>query len=218
MGVFYHPSPLLLLFVADLFLFLFTQLTARFPTRPNPTYLVTQVYDGDSFQVDNLWQIRLTNVDAPEAQLCLAQDSKVHLERLIGGKRVAIKGAMTDDFGRLLSQVYLGSTLINESMIRSGLTRYTSGDFPHQERLMKLSADNKAKKIGLYSSTCLQTVNPRDPKCNIKGNVKDGHKIYFYPGCGNYSNVELSLDQGDRWFCTQGEARAAGFTKSLNCH
>ncbi len=49
------------------------------------------------------------------------------------------------------------------------------------------------------------------PECIIKGNVnRKGERIYFRPGQLDYSRIDMSKP-GKRWFCTEGEAEAAGW-------
>ncbi len=51
--------------------------------------------------------------------------------------------------------------------------------------------------------------------CNIKGNIsKDGERIYHVPGQGNYEQTRISVDKGERWFCSEDEAIAAGWRKA----
>lgn len=202
----------------DLFIFLYTQLFNRFPTRYNPTYLVTEVKDGDSFVVDNLFHIRLTNIDAPDQHECLYQESKDFLTNLILNKRVRITSDAPSPDGRVLSQVYLDDKYINLEMIKSSLAIYTSGSYPDYEILKQVNADNKSKKIGIFQEQCLQTTNPSNPKCVVKGNLKEGHRIYTVPGCRSYNTTEMRPTEGDRWFCTESEAIKAGFIKANNCN
>ena len=42
-------------------------------------------------------------------------------------------------------------------------------------------------------------------------------KIYHYPGCSEYEQTVVELDIGEQWFCSEEEARKAGFTKSEHC-
>lgn len=53
--------------------------------------------------------------------------------------------------------------------------------------------------------------------CVIKGNISSGGKIYHLPGCGSYNNTIIVESDGERWFCTEEEAIAAGWRKALNC-
>jgi hypothetical protein len=54
------------------------------------------------------------------------------------------------------------------------------------------------------------------PTCLIKGNVNfnDGEKIYHLPGQVYYNETVIDPRYGERWFCTEDEARAAGWRKS----
>ena len=48
--------------------------------------------------------------------------------------------------------------------------------------------------------------------CNIKGNVsqKTGERIYHLPGQRYYRDTVVSFRRGERWFCSEAEARQAG--------
>ena len=52
--------------------------------------------------------------------------------------------------------------------------------------------------------------------CNIKGNVSinTGERIYHVPGQTYYVETKISPSYGERWFCTEAEAQAAGWRKS----
>ena len=49
-------------------------------------------------------------------------------------------------------------------------------------------------------------------KCRIKGNINaQGQKIYHLPGGTNYERTRINEATGERWFCSEDEARAAGW-------
>lgn len=51
--------------------------------------------------------------------------------------------------------------------------------------------------------------------CRIKGNINSkGEKIYHLPGQRNYDITVITPSRGERWFCTEQEAVAAGWRKS----
>ncbi|WP_244494657.1 succinoglycan biosynthesis protein exoi [Ensifer sp. Root127] len=62
-------------------------------------------------------------------------------------------------------------------------------------------------------SKLLSTV---DPGCTIKGNVSinTGERIYHVPGQTFYSKTVINSRYGERWFCSEAEARAAGWRKA----
>lgn len=57
---------------------------------------------------------------------------------------------------------------------------------------------------------------PASGECNIKGNVSmdDGDRIYHVPGQRYYAETVINARHGERWFCSEAEARAAGWRKS----
>ena len=52
--------------------------------------------------------------------------------------------------------------------------------------------------------------------CRIKGNVSinSGRRIYHVPGQEFYSRTRIRPEYGERWFCTEADARAAGWQKA----
>jgi len=63
------------------------------------------------------------------------------------------------------------------------------------------------------------TLVPRavyDPSCNIKGNISigSGQRIFHVPGQEYYNATIIRTQYGERWFCTEAEAREAGWRKA----
>ncbi len=51
--------------------------------------------------------------------------------------------------------------------------------------------------------------------CNIKGNIGRRHaRIYHVPGGQYYARTRIDPAKGERWFCSEAEARAAGWRRS----
>lgn len=51
--------------------------------------------------------------------------------------------------------------------------------------------------------------------CNIKGNISaKGARIYHVLGQKYYSRTKISVGKGERWFCSEAEARQAGWRKA----
>jgi hypothetical protein len=49
-------------------------------------------------------------------------------------------------------------------------------------------------------------------QCRIKGKIGDaGDRIYHLPSGGRYERTDIDPAKGERWFCTEAEARAAGW-------
>jgi hypothetical protein len=52
--------------------------------------------------------------------------------------------------------------------------------------------------------------------CGIKGNISTnmGERIYHLPGQKYYFATRINWLRGERWFCSESDARAAGWRKS----
>ena len=52
--------------------------------------------------------------------------------------------------------------------------------------------------------------------CNIKGNIShnSGKRIYHMPGDRDYERTRISTSRGERYFCSEVEARAAGWRRA----
>jgi hypothetical protein len=68
---------------------------------------------------------------------------------------------------------------------------------------------------GVVTLTTTLSFAQEGTRCNIKGNVNTrGEKIYHVPGQRYYNQTRISASHGERWFCSEEEARAAGWRKS----
>lgn len=54
------------------------------------------------------------------------------------------------------------------------------------------------------------------PGCEVKGNISinSGERIYHVPGQRYYNDTIIRREYGERWFCSEAEARAAGWRRS----
>jgi len=51
--------------------------------------------------------------------------------------------------------------------------------------------------------------------CNVKGNIStSGERIYHVLGQEYYSATHINLLRGERWFCSEGAAREAGWRRA----
>lgn len=67
--------------------------------------------------------------------------------------------------------------------------------------------------LNLKGLTTLETF--RTWQCEIKGNISaSGERIYHMPGQKYYSRTRISPSRGERWFCSEEEARATGWRRS----
>jgi len=76
--------------------------------------------------------------------------------------------------------------------------------------VVALQIDRCQPATGLFSSS-----DGGEGKCVIKGNISlDGERIYHVPGGEWYDETRIDRMEGERWFCSEEEARRAGWRKS----
>ena len=57
--------------------------------------------------------------------------------------------------------------------------------------------------------------DPPSEGCAIKGNISgDGERIYHLPGQRYYDVTRINRSKGERWFCSEDQARDAGWRAS----
>lgn len=180
---------------------------------------VIGVIDGDTLVLEGKVRLRLRHLDAPELDLCGGPEAKQQLEDLVAGKSVDIAEKILDQRGRAMSLIYVGNTLINREMLKSGWARYHHDQSAVAADLKAVADAAKAESLGIFGPKCRQTENPDRPDCVIKGNLNDvtGEKKYYLPGCVQYNTTIIEKDMGEQWFCSEKEALAAGYVKSLAC-
>jgi micrococcal nuclease len=122
------------------------------------------VFDGDTFELENGDVIRLIGIDAPELTEPGGEIARDYLSRLILGRQVALVAGLEerDDYERLLRYVYIEDTCVNEEMIRNGYAeaRYISKNDPNWSYYIQLEMEAEKRKVGLWDSRIFQ------PRCN----------------------------------------------------
>lgn len=183
--------------------------------------VVTEVHDGDTFTLKNGDRIRLLGIDAPELGNCGATESTKFLESMVLGKSVKITEERKDTYGRTMGLVFVGttkSTLVNEQMLKAGLARANYDPNSRSEDLKDAYNKAKSEEIGIFSDLC-KNPKPTNKNCVIKGNINQdtGEKLYHLPTCRHYNQIVLEADRGEKYFCTESEAKKAGFTLAPDC-
>jgi len=192
-----------------------------------------RVIDGDTLEVAGT-RVRLFGIDAPEMdQSCASANgdwscgrwARDELVRLIGQRRVTCRGDTRDRYDRLVAVCDAGQGDLAAALVRGGAAlayREYSLDYVAVERLAQ------ADRRGLWQEGGQGMVRPGDFRanrrgenpaaaptgCAIKGNISSNGRIYHLPGQRDYDRTRIDLDQGERWFCTEDEARAAGWRRA----
>ncbi|MGU3339028.1 thermonuclease family protein [Methylobacterium mesophilicum] len=198
------------------------------------------VTDGDTVVIRGT-RIRLHGIDAPEsAQVCEDATSKEYrcgqaaalaLSDRIGEANISCEPKDTDRYGRSVAVCRKGGEDLNAWMVAQGhalaFRRY-SADYLGQEaeaRTRKRGiwagtfedpADWRRRRRGGHGETQSGTEMPRATNeamtCTIKGNISSsGERIYHLPESRNYARVVIDEKAGERMFCSEAEAKAAGW-------
>ena len=214
-----------------------------FPDGTTPATVI-RVVDGDTIEVEidgETRKVRYIGIDTPETVDprrpvgCFGEEASAANEALVEGRIVGLEEDVsdTDSFGRLLRYVWLNSQeMINAMLVREGYAQASAypPDVRYQELFNGLEAEARSAERGLWGPVCLETSSPPSgspaagacaysgtSEAVIKGNIStsSGEKIYHVPGGGFYEQTVIDEAAGERWFCTQSEAVAAGWRFSL---
>ena len=124
---------------------------------PASSCLVSRVSDGDSFRCADGRRVRLIGMDSPESgQQPFGASARAALLQLLPiGSSVRLEPdvAPSDQYGRSLAYVWVGSTLVNEAMVREGwAVLYTvPPNVKYAERLAAAQDEARARGTGLWS-------------------------------------------------------------------
>lgn len=213
----------------------FLALTAAQPLLAGPSGSV-HVVDGDTFDVGGT-RVRLHGIDAPEAeQMCggdgvpmwacgawVSDEVRVRYE----GRVARCEQRDTDRYGRVVATCVIDGEDVGRALVRDGLA------FAYRRYGMDYDLDEKGAAVqerglhgaGVQSPAAFRAaaragaaqVNAASAPagCVIKGNLsRDGKRIYHLPGQQYYDDTRISLSKGERWFCSEAEAEAAGWRKA----
>lgn len=124
---------------------------------PASSCTVSRVSDGDSFHCRDGRRVRLIGMDSPESQQHpLGATARAALLKLLPvGSIVRLEPdvAQRDQYGRSLAYVWVGSTLVNEAMVRDGWAAlYTvPPNVKYAERLEAAQNEARARGTGLWA-------------------------------------------------------------------
>ena len=185
-----------------------------------------RVIDGDTLRI-GATQIRLHGIDAPEAaQTCTSAEGGVFacgsvateaLAALVGNASVACTPVDVDRYGRTVARCAVAGRDLGRGMVAAGYaTAYRSFSTAY------VPAEDDARRAGrgLWAAqmpdpaafrAARATGSAAQPSCAIKGNIGSGGRIYHMPGQDHYAATRISTAKGERWFCSEAEARAAGW-------
>jgi endonuclease YncB( thermonuclease family) len=161
----------------------------------------------------------------------------------IGRQVVECRPKDEDRFGRVVAVCGVGGEDINAWMVAQGWAlayRYYSRDYVSQERSASKARlgmwqgefeppwdwrHKNPQPPAQRSGQPARFVEPpavmggkdlagANKDCAIKGNISARGRFYHMPGDEFYAKTGINLAKGERWFCTEAEAQAAGWRRA----
>ncbi len=193
-----------------------------------------RVVDGDTLEVAGE-RIRLYAIDAPEKDQTCSLDGRAwacgiaawgDLVQFTAGKEVVCEPRDTDRYGRTVAACTVDGTDLGDWLVRNG---WAIAYYLYSYEYTRAEHHAKTNRLGLWAGEFVfpwdwrrgerlqaEAANDDAPAdCLIKGNVSNsGERIYHVPGGAYYDHTKISPAKGERWFCSETEALAAGWRKS----
>jgi endonuclease YncB( thermonuclease family) len=173
--------------------------------------------------------LRLSGIEAPERdQRCSLPGNRRQrcsdaatdaLARNVRGASVRCEISGSDDAGRPLATCYANGTDIAARLVREGHVFASNGFFASYGSLER---EARAHKAGLwrgeaerpseFRARIWEAAKRNAPDgCPIKGTMSSGGKIYLMPWSPDYPRIPVRPARGERWFCSEQDAQAAGW-------
>jgi len=187
-----------------------------------------KIVDGDTLRIGDV-TYRLDGIDAPEAgQKCLTERGKPwacgeaameKLEGLLGHGALRCYPTTRDGYGRTLATCFSGEIDIGKEMVRAGAAW---AFVKYSKVYVGEEAEARSERLGIWKGSAQpaweyradrwRVAEQKTPNgCPIKGNISKNGRIYHAPWSPWYDRTKVSPKKGERWFCNEAEAVAAGW-------
>lgn len=173
---------------------------------------------------------------------CGARSTQALSEWLAASSPTTCKFVERDQYGRFVGNcARADGASVQRWLIRSGYAmdwpRFSNGTFEKEQSAAKAEkigiwqgkfqppwewraaqheqTDNSSIVSAMPSAASPAAAPEQSGACNIKGNISGkGERIYHVPGQKYYARTRISAGKGERWFCSEQEARVAGWRRS----
>ncbi len=185
-----------------------------------------RVIDGDTLEMDGT-VYRINGIDAPEhGQTCddwhCGQAATKAMVDLVKGQDVLCDPVSSDQYGRVIATCFVDGTDVGADLVDKGLA-WAFVKYSDVYVAEETAARNRG--LGIWSGSFTAPWDLRaahwqraevqepsaPPGCPIKGNISDNGRIYHTPWSPWYDRTRVSSHKGERWFCSESDALAAGW-------
>lgn len=186
------------------------------------------VISGDALRINGR-EIKLAGIESPVAnQNCTTGDGRTWncgwsarsaLDRIVRRRNVTCTPLEAVGQGATIANCTANEADIAEALVRNGHVFAASGFFAAYG---SSEADARAAKVGVWQGDAQHPAEWRQniwdeakraapDGCPIKGRVRGSSRVYTMPWSDGYDSNRVRTERGDRWFCSEEEAQAAGF-------
>lgn len=173
--------------------------------------------------------VKLSGIEAPELQqTCLKQGrrrwrcgiaARDALARMVRRRNVTCDVPASTGAAAVEGSCDVNGQDIASDLVSRGHVFASVGLF---SRYSGLEGDARDAKLGIWQGEAERPADYRaklwdeasqaaPDGCPIKGNVTSRGRVYVLPWSRNYDNSRVRTARGERWFCTESEAQAAGW-------
>ena len=190
-----------------------------------------KVIDGDTIDVGST-RVRLFGIDTPEpGQTCKIEGNvewpcgdwvSSQVRKSFGGSQAVCNVLDQDKYGRVVGQCFVDGKDIGAAIVAAGWA-----EAYRKYSLNYVAIEDAARRAqrGVWAGWMVSPATHRvtrvkgriapDPGCAIKGNISAGGRIYHKPGGHHYDRTGISPEKGERWFCSETDAKQAGWRAAL---
>lgn len=151
-------------------------------------FLITNVVDGDTLDINTSERIRLSGINTPETGECYYQEAKDKLISLVLNKIVYLEldQDKVDKYGRQLRYIYVNDISVNKVLVEEGYARVFDKYNETTKRYNEYKTyESKAIEQGLGIWSCGKT----NFDCKYMGSK--GSKTYHLPDCKWIKRIKL---------------------------
>jgi endonuclease YncB( thermonuclease family) len=172
--------------------------------------------------------VRLAGIEAHESEQRCGRGSnrwrcssvaETVLSRLVNSRTANCSLSGADEAGRALGRCTVGGTDVAAELVRQGYVFAEGGllaSYTGEERAARAAKAGlwagEVERPAEYRAKVWEEAKRRAPDgCPIKGQVTASTRIYVLPWSPEYERARVQSARGERWFCSEQEAVAAGF-------